>query len=72
MVECHSYKPTNKLEIVEVVRVDIRCRVDLKGVIVLVRILEKTVHGIQHLKSFKVNENGLNILLKIHLLYHMM
>ena len=41
---------TNEFEVVQVVRVDIRGRVDLKGVVVLVGVLKQAVHWVQHLQ----------------------
>ena len=39
----------NKLEVIEVLRVDARMRINLKGVIVVRGILEETVERIKHL-----------------------
>ena len=40
---------TDEFEIVKVIRVDVRGRVDLKRVVVLVCILKQAVHRVQHL-----------------------
>ncbi len=42
----HGDKSTDKLEIVQVIRIDVRRWVDLKAVIVLVCVLEQAVHGV--------------------------
>lgn len=44
----HGNKPADEFEIMEVIRIDVRRRVDLKAVVVLVGVLEQTVHGIKH------------------------
>ena len=41
---------TNEFEVVQVIRVDIGGRVDLKGVVVLVGVLKQAVHRVQHLQ----------------------
>jgi len=40
---------TNEFEVVQVLRVDTGVRVDLKGVVVVCRVLEETVEGVEHL-----------------------
>lgn len=45
----HGNKSPNELEVLKVIRVDVRGRVDLKTVVVLASILKQTVHWIQHL-----------------------
>lgn len=45
----HGNEASNELEVLEVIRVDVRGRVDLQTVVVLSSILKKTVHGIQNL-----------------------
>ena len=41
---------TDEFEVVQVIRVDIGGRVDLKGVVVLVGVLKQAVHWVQHLR----------------------
>ena len=45
-------QPTDEFEVVQVIRVDIGGRVDLKGVVVLVGVLKQAVHRVQHLSNF--------------------
>ena len=40
---------TNELEVVQVFGVNTRCRVNLQGVVVVGRVLEQTIEGIEHL-----------------------
>lgn len=47
MEDSQTQAPTNELEVVQVFRVDSGMRVDLQGVVVVSRILEKTVEGIE-------------------------
>ena len=44
-----THNSSNKLEVVQMFRVDARMRVDLQGIVVVRRILEKTVEGVEHL-----------------------
>ena len=41
---------TDELEVMKMIGVDIGGGVDLQRVVVLVRVLKQTVHGVQHLK----------------------
>lgn len=45
----HGNEASYELEVLEVIRVDVRGRVDLKTVVVLASILKQTVHGVQYL-----------------------
>jgi len=47
---------SNELEVVEMFGIDPRVRVDLKGVVVVSRILEQTVEGIEHLMGKQEEE----------------
>lgn len=38
---------TNEFEVVQMFRIDTRVRIDLQGVIVVCRVLEKTVEGVE-------------------------
>lgn len=40
---------TDELEVVQVLGVDARRRVDLKGIVVMRRVLEQAVEGVEHL-----------------------
>ena len=44
----HGDEASDKLEVVQVIRIDVGCRVDLQTVVVLVGVLEEAVHRIQH------------------------
>ena len=50
-------QPTDEFEVVQVIRVDIGGRVDLKGVVVLVGVLKQAVHWVQHLRTRFLMEN---------------
>lgn len=47
MIQRHCNKSSNELEVQEMIRIYVRSRINLQTVIVLVRILEETVHGVQ-------------------------
>lgn len=49
MVQGHGDEPPDKLKVVQVIRIDIGRGIDLKAVVVLVGVLEETIHGVQHL-----------------------
>lgn len=49
MEDGHSNDPSNEAEVAQVVRVDTRLRIDLKGVVVVSRVLKETVVGVEHL-----------------------
>lgn len=40
---------SNELEVVQVLRVDVGVRVDLKGIVVVGRVLKETIEGVEHL-----------------------
>lgn len=44
----HGDEASDKLEVVQVVGVDVRRRIDLQTVVVLVGVLEQAVHGVEH------------------------
>ena len=48
MIQSHSNESPDELEIMQMVRIDIGGRVYLETVVVLVGVLEKTVHRIQN------------------------
>ena len=47
MTTNHGNKSADKLEIVQVIGIDVRRRIDLKAVVVFVGVLEQTVHRIK-------------------------
>ena len=49
MEDCETNYPSNKLEVIEMFGVNARVRIDLKGVIVVSRVLEQTIERIKHL-----------------------
>jgi len=51
---------TDELEVVQVFRVDSRVGVDLEGVVVVGRVLEKTVEGVEHLVREQEEEFSAN------------
>ena len=48
MEYCQTYYSANKLEVVQVLRVDTRRRIDLEGIVIMSGIFEETVEGIKH------------------------
>ena len=44
----HSDESADEFEVHEMVGVDVRCRVDLQAVVVVVGVLEEAVHGVEH------------------------
>lgn len=44
----HSDETSDKLEVMQMIRIDMGCRVDLQTVIVLIGVLEQAIHGIQY------------------------
>lgn len=49
MIKSHGDEPADKLEVGQMFGIDIRGRVDLQTVVVLVGILEQAVHGVKSL-----------------------
>ena len=49
MEDPKSDASTDELEVIQVFRVDTGVGIDLKGVIVVCRVLEETVEGVEHL-----------------------
>ena len=49
MVESHGDEAANEPEIVQMIGVDVRGRIDLQTVVILGRVLKQTVHGIEDL-----------------------
>ena len=39
---------SNELEVIEMLRIDTRVRIDLKGVVVVGRVFKETVEGVKH------------------------
>lgn len=48
MKDSKPYHPANELEVVKMLRVDARVRVNLKGVVIVSRVLKQTVKGVEH------------------------
>lgn len=40
--------PTNEFEVVQMLRVDTRVRVDLEGIVIVGRVFKQAVEGIEH------------------------
>jgi len=47
---------SNELEVVQVLRVDVGLRADLKGIVVVGRVLKETIEGVEHLVREKEEE----------------
>lgn len=46
--ECQSYTPANEMEVTEMFRIYSRCGIDLKRVVIVCRILEEAINGVEH------------------------
>ena len=49
----HGNNPSNESEILQVLRVDSRVRIDLQGIVIATGILQQSIHGIKHLTRKK-------------------
>lgn len=54
----------DELEVVQMLRVDARVRVDLQGIIIVGRVLEQTVEGVEHFMRKKEEEFTARVSLK--------
>jgi hypothetical protein len=57
---------TNELEVVQMFRVDTRCRVDLERIVVVGRVLEQTVEWVEHLMRQQEEEFSVSMLVIMH------
>jgi hypothetical protein len=48
MEDTQTQAPTNKLEVVQMLGIDARCRIDLEGIVIMSGIFKETVEGIEH------------------------
>lgn len=55
---------SDELEVVQMLRVDARVRVDLQGIIIVGRVLEQTVEGVEHFMRKKEEEFTARVSLK--------
>lgn len=49
MEDTQTQTPANELEVIQVLGINARGRVDLEGVVIVRRILKETIEGIEHL-----------------------
>jgi hypothetical protein len=54
--------PSDELEVVKMFGVDARCRIDLQGIVVVGRVLEKAVEWIKHLMREQEEEFSVGML----------
>ena len=65
MEDTQTQAPTDELEIVQMLGIDTRRRVDLKGVVVVSGILKEAVEGVEHLMRKQEEEFSVTIVMNL-------
>lgn len=61
MEDTKTKASSNEFEVIQMLRVNARCRVNLKGVIVVGRVFKETIEGVEHFmreEEEKLSESG--------------
>jgi hypothetical protein len=66
MENCKAHNPPNELEVIQMLRIDTRVRINLKGIVIVGGVLEETVERIEHLVR-EEKEKFTNRYLSVHL-----
>ena len=48
MEDTKTKAPSDEFEVIQMLRVNARCRVDLKGIVVVGRVFKETIEGVEH------------------------